>query len=174
MKIGHLFNALGWAREEERATSSSRGSGHLDPYFEPSNGNGPRRVSSSSVQRSAPRNFVPDSFENNVKIDTNAVFRLASRKYDPRNMTREEGRRLASLLFEAGVITRRDQRILADGPTERFGTMQGEDYDALDMVSAWQGRLHKYMASHDFSGVDMGSRALTILGRVVAAGGQRA
>ncbi len=167
MKLGHIFNALGWNREE----SSVNGGRHTEPYLNASNSNHERRVSTSVLKRSAPRNFVPGDTDMAVKIDTNAIFRLASRKYDPRHMTREEGRRLAALLLDAGVISQRDHKILTEGPTKRHGTMHGEDYSSLDMVSAWQGRLHKDMASHNFNGVDMGSRALTILGRVVAAGG---
>lgn len=160
MKLGHLFNALGWTREEALNRTSQ------DPYLvSPSR----ERVSASGVKRSAPRHYLPDGFESSVKIDTKAVFRLANRKFDPRNMTRDDNRRLAALLLDAGAINRRDHRILTEGPSKRSGALD-EDHLGLDMISAWQGKLHKDMAAHDFQSVDQGSRALTILGRVEAAG----
>ncbi|MTI10251.1 MULTISPECIES: hypothetical protein [Curvivirga] len=160
MKLGHIFNALGWTREEALSRTTQ------EPYLlTPSR----ERVSASSVKRSAPRHYLPDGFETSVKIDTQAVFRLANRKFDPRNMTRDDNRRLAALLLDAGAINRRDHRILTDGPVKRSGALE-EDKITLDMISAWQGKLHKDMAAHDFQSVDQGSRALTILGRVEAAG----
>ncbi|MDX1737732.1 MAG: hypothetical protein R3261_05820 [Alphaproteobacteria bacterium] len=166
MKLGHIFHALGWTREEVPTNRPAQ----KDPYLRMMKEGETAPVSTSAVKRSVPRHLLLNDFESTSKIDTNAVFRLASKKFDPHHMTREESRRLSALLFEGGAISRRDQHILIEGPAQRRGTMHGEDYGAVDMISAWQGKLHQDMAQHDFGAVDQASRALTILGRVVAAG----
>lgn len=107
---------------------------------------------------------IPDPRQECAGDET--VYRLAARQYDPQHMTDADNRQLADFLYDAGAITLRDHDILFDGPgsfpAARSGTV------ARDHLTQWQARLARHMGTNNFCAVDSDSRALSILGRVVA------
>jgi hypothetical protein len=107
-----------------------------------------------------------------TEISPEAVFRHAASRYDPEHISLGELRDLVDRLYDGQAISPRDYAILANGPNQESGVSPNAGPEVKrNVVAAWQGQRVHDTARGDIYAVDSGSRALSILGRLVGSTG---
>ncbi|MBT5109194.1 MAG: hypothetical protein HOM25_10970 [Rhodospirillaceae bacterium] len=137
-------------------------------------GVGAERITPTTAQKpnnpAPPSPNVTDNVTDQVSLSSQAAFKLAAQKYNPREITPIETRALTDALHQNLAISARDRAIILSSsePAKRLFALKPAPDAPQDLVETFQRRLATGAIAGDIPAVDANSRALSILGRLVS------
>lgn len=132
------------------------------------------RTASSTAASTAqkPNNpaFESSRITDQISLSSQAAFKLAAQKYNPREITQAETRALTDTLQQSHAISARDQAIILSSTESAKRRFEAPPISNApkDLVETFQRRLANDAIAGDIPAVDANTRALSILGRLIS------